>query len=68
MKSLSAIRLEKGKTQEDMAKDLGISIVAYHLYETGQRKIPGEKVAMIANILGIDKIEDIFLPSTFSLR
>lgn len=67
-KSLSEIRNERGKTQEEMAKYLGISIVAYHLYETGQRKIPSEKVKKIVDILDIKDVNDIFLPSTFSLR
>lgn len=66
-KSIKDMRIEKGFTQEEMAEKLGISNVAYHLYETGKRNIPQDKAEKIAHIFDM-KINDIFLPSTFSIR
>lgn len=66
-KLIKDMRIERGLTQEDMAEKLGISNVAYHLYETGKRNIPQDKAEKIAHIFEM-KISDIFLPSTFSTR
>ncbi|QUH21264.1 helix-turn-helix domain-containing protein [Alkaliphilus sp. B6464] len=67
MKSLQNYRTEKGYTQAYMAKKLGVSIAAYNLYENGGRKIPRKAAFKIMEILEIENIEEIFLPSSFTL-
>lgn len=66
-KTLRELREERGLTQEDMAKLINVTLVGYHFYETGKRNIPANKAIEIANFFGI-KIDDIFLPNTFSIR
>lgn len=56
-----------GYTQEEMAEKLGVSTVAYHFYETGQRNIPKMTVNKIIDILKLEN-EEIFLPCNYSLR
>lgn len=58
-------RQEKGYTQQFMAKQIGVSIGCYSMYENNQRKIPKIKAEIIAKILDC-KIEDIFTPSYFT--
>lgn len=67
MSQLAELRIAMGFTQEYMAEKLEVSTVAYHMYETGKRKVPEEKADKIAEILE-KQVEDIFLPSSFSLR
>lgn len=67
MKSLKDLRIENGKTQMEMAEMLGITHSAYSYYESGARKIPAEYAMKISNVFGV-KLNDIFLPSSFSLR
>lgn len=64
---LAKIREKKGHTQTYMAEVLDISITAYHMYETGQRKIPSSIATRIAEILEVEN-DDIFLPFRFALR
>lgn len=68
-KTLSQYREEKGFTQADMAKELGISVPAYSMYENGKRNIPANMVSKIKKILAIDEnaANDIFLPNTFAI-
>lgn len=67
MKTLREIRLESGKTLEDMANIIGVTTPAYYNYENGIRKIPADRAVRLANYLGV-KVGDIFLPSSFSVR
>jgi DNA-binding helix-turn-helix protein len=60
-------REKMGYTQEEMAEKLGVSTVAYHFYETGQRNIPKMTVNKIIDILKLED-EEIFLPCNYSLR
>lgn len=56
---LKNARMKAEKTQAQMAKDAGISEVAYQLYEYGKRE-PGVKTALrIADVLGTT-VEEIF--------
>lgn len=56
---LKNARMKAEKTQAQMAKDAGISEVAYQLYEYGKRE-PGVKTALrIADALGTT-VEEIF--------
>lgn len=69
MSALVEIRNKKNMTQEDVAKYCGVSNVAYHMYETGKRKIPSDVADKIADVLEISETEKhkIFLPSTFAI-
>lgn len=50
-------RLEQGLTQEDVAKKLGISQVAYGRYELGQRDPGLDLIYQIADVLKFDVAE-----------
>lgn len=66
--TLSELRKEKGFTQAEMAKKLGISVSAYCMYENG-RSIPADIVDGIVEILKIKRHKnDIFLTSSFTIR
>lgn len=67
MRVLHDIRTKKKITLADMAKDIGVSLTAYHAYENGDRKIPADKVDKICRKLRINKGK-FFLPATFTVR
>ena len=66
MQMLERLRMEKGYTQEMMAKRLSIATSTYFQYEKGQRLIPRSIVEEIASILQIPQ-EEIFLPVKFTI-
>lgn len=68
-KTILEYRIAAGLTQEEIANGLGISNVAYSLYENGKRKVPYKYVDQIMNLLKIPKEEKekIFLPATFAI-
>lgn len=70
MNALVERRKKLGITQEQVAADIGVSTVAYHMYETGKRRIPEDKKGKICEVLKLTKKEqaEIFLASTFALR
>lgn len=45
---LRELRMEKGETQEDVAKALNISSVCYLHYEKNQREAPYEVLVLLA--------------------
>ena len=57
---LKAKRVEKGYTQADMARLLGISIATYNRYECGHTEMLESTINKVLNILEC-KYEDIFL-------
>lgn len=65
---LIKLRVSKGFTQEQMAKKMGISITAYHLYEKGKRNIPRKHVDKILELLGVIESSELFEPSMYSLK
>lgn len=65
--NLKKIRKERGFSQRYMADQLKIGISTYNQYENSNRKIPIDKAKDIAKILNM-KIEDIFLPTWFTIR
>jgi len=67
MKTLADIRDEKRITQEEMAKNLDISVSTYNMYENGKRKIPSDIVEGICKKLRLSKGK-YFMPSTFTVR
>lgn len=58
-------RLEKGYTQEYMAKAIEVSTGCYNMYENNQRKIPKNKAEKIAKILNCE-VDKLFMPFTFT--
>lgn len=57
---LKKIRVQKKITQSKIAKESNISIMSYQRYETGER-IPNVHTAqLIAKVLGIENVKDIF--------
>lgn len=66
MKSLAELRQQRGITQIEMAKILGIADSTLSQYETGQRTLPVNIAKKIAAILDVS-IEDIFLPVKFTV-
>lgn len=64
-RSIEELRRERGITQVQMAKLLGIPVSTYNVYENGNRKVPKKIAFQIAKVLQV-KIEDIFLPCTFT--
>ena len=54
-------------TLDDMAELIGTTKTAYFYYENGSRKVPAEVACTLSKFFNVE-VEDIFLPSTFSLR
>jgi transcriptional regulator with XRE-family HTH domain len=67
MSRLAKLRVGKGKTQEDMAKLLGIGVSTYNQYEKSHRTIPDETKQKIVEILEISRENEIFLPVRFTV-
>lgn len=57
---LKAKRVEKGMTQTDMAKRIGIAVATYNHKENGSATFSFNEILKILNILEC-KFEDIFL-------
>lgn len=57
---LKGKRVEKGFTQEELAKKLGISTNAYNLKELGKREFRTSEINTLLRLLEC-KYEDIFL-------
>lgn len=57
---LRAKRVEKGFTQDEIAKALGISTATYNRYEKGHTEMTESTINKVLLILGC-KYEDIFL-------
>ncbi len=56
--NLRAARKASGKTQEQVAKSVGISVQVYQRYEYGQN-VPGARTAIrIADVLGVKSYQD----------
>lgn len=67
MSRLAELRISKGKTQEEMAKLLGIGVSTYNQYEKSHRTMPEEIKQKIVEILEIRHEEEIFLPVRFTV-
>lgn len=52
-KRLKILRLECEKTQEEIAKDLGISRIRYNQYETGKRTPDNEMLVQISEYFNV---------------
>lgn len=66
MNKIAKLRAEKGITQSEMAKILGVGAPTLSQYESGQRSIPIGTAKKIATILDVE-IKDIFLPIRYSV-
>ena len=60
--TLKELRARKDKTQEEVAKDLGISLQTYNAWEKDISNVAVSKVMAVAEYFGVE-IGDIFLPS-----
>lgn len=58
MKNLRAIRMAKGLTQAEVARELNISRQAYYNYETGKREADYETLLRLGELLGVS-VEDL---------
>lgn len=66
LNNLCKMRVDKGLTQEYMAKELSVAISTYNQYENGIRNVPTEAAKKIANILETE-VDKIFLPTKFTV-
>ena len=60
--TLKELRARKNKTQEQVAKDLGISVQTYNAWERDISNVAVSKVQAVADYFGV-KIGQIFLPT-----
>lgn len=60
--TLKELRARKNKTQEEVAKDLGISVQTYNAWEKDISNVAISKVMAVAEYFGV-LVGDIFLPS-----
>lgn len=67
MKTLKELRTDHRMTLDEMAELIGTTKTAYFYYENGSRKVPAEVAHTLSKFFNVE-VEDIFLPSTFSLR
>lgn len=59
---LKGIRVEKGKTQKNMAESIGKSLVTYSKKERGEVEFSNEEVGIVAKVLDLtsDQVNAIF--------
>lgn len=55
---IRAARLEKGLTQQDLAKIVGVEPESISYYEAGKKKPSFEKIKIICRVLGL-KMDEI---------
>jgi len=53
MENLKELRLDRGMTQVDVAKAVGVSLSAYVLWERGVMNPTQENLEKLKNVLGI---------------
>lgn len=61
--SLKELRARKNVTQEQAAKDLGISVQTYNAWEKDISNVGISKVLKVAKYYGVD-LKNIFIPTT----
>ena len=54
MERLKLLRQKLGKTQKEMSEALGVSLRAYQMYEEGKRKLPPDKMQILAQIFRVN--------------
>lgn len=52
-KILKKLRLETGKTQKEIAYNLGVSVSTVGMYETGERIPPADKIIKLAELYDV---------------
>lgn len=67
MSMLKRARLVANMTLGDAAKELNIPVGYLSQIENGKRHVSSERASQIASIYKVE-IEDIFLPSRYSIR
>ena len=58
--NLVAARKQSGKTQAQVAKEIGVAEVAYQRYEYGMREPKVTTAIKIANVLGVQDLRELW--------
>lgn len=64
-KNIEAIRKEKGITQSEIGKRLGVKQTAYSNYVTRNLDMPFSRLSLIADALGVQVIDIITYPDRY---
>ena len=67
MSVLRQLRLEKGYTQAEVAKRIGITVSAYNYLENAKRTADKEIAEKLSDLLNVE-VDEIFLPKRFTPR
>jgi len=54
MERLKVLRQRLKKTQKEMAEALGVGLRAYQMYEEGKRKLPPDKMQVLAKVFKVN--------------
>lgn len=66
MEKLREWRRTNGKSLEEAGNLIGVTGVQWHRYESGARRVPGDKAIMVESVTGVSRHElrpDIFGPT-----
>lgn len=58
--AMKELRIQKGITQRDMARKVGISESVYQLYEYGKREPKARTAIRIADALGVQDVRSLW--------
>lgn len=58
---IKTARKQKGLTQDELAKQVGLSTMSIRRYESGERICPQSEFAKISKVLGINEFPNIDL-------
>lgn len=53
MRKIESLRIDKGVTAEEMAKDFGVTVKTIYNWQDNQRALTGEKIIKICKYFGI---------------
>jgi transcriptional regulator with XRE-family HTH domain len=68
VKNISAIRREKGVTQEVIAEELGVDTSVISNIENGKRELKVSELEKIAKVLGVDVLFLITYPHVYEKK
>ena len=64
---MKALRVERGFSQGEFAKKIGVRENAYNQYESGARNIPADVAGRAATLLGVS-MESLFVPVRYAIK
>ncbi len=68
LEKMRVLRIQKGITQGQMAKALGYKTpLGYHYLESGRCQLKAQHLPIIADLLGIAEIEELFIHSNSAI-